>query len=1527
MTSDEKLLQAEISPGSMLAALPRWILRSKTKFAAFLARTFHIKRCGNSSASAVFPIPAPFCGLFDVQGSPKLGARRWSRLCHRRALHVVVMALNYIHNDMSPVPSALLGRRPSHAHLAIYGRLRSLLTACDRPGSFPLPPGRSGFEFIARLIELEHFAGSHEAFCPDLYTGASEKVPRPVSKCGDIGPEHAFQSAEQFSPVQPYRSLVVDRLKLTGTGKWNMADYIDDVLWLPFVEPAILAHGSQKVLDGPDFSRESEDDNLALAKLWDSKGLLALFDQPHRSGLACRVFNAHKNASTDRQIGDRRWLNSSERHLPGPSKFLLAGPNIASMHCPLNCRLLGSASDRKDFYHQSCVSRERASSNQLPFSFDEDCFAGSRALSDLHEELGKPQTRDDFGDRYKQQRRSVLVPEHGGKVWAGFKSLFQGDHLGVEFALSSHTELLKQGGLLDEASTVLRHRPYPRGPLWQGLVIDDYFVVSREPVNGAVESSASVRCLDAAEQIYERAGVFGSPEKTVRGAENFTVIGAEVFSDSKARSAGVITVSAPGAKRVPMIALSLKVASLPIISRALASRLAGNWISIFMYRRACSCVLSNIFNLGSKTSDDANEVVRLDRSTAEELVLASVLGLVAIADISVPYSSKLYATDASMSKGAITEKDISPTLAEVLWLGGDRKGAYTMLDNPARQQLRWLGCDVDEEPVAEDFEGPCKSLRFVFDAVEICGGSGILSEAMCAQGLVVCPPIDLSDSKHYDLRNVKLVNWILQMLHEERFKSIVCEPVCTTFSPAQHPASRSYEQPLGFQRDHPKTLLGNIIAFRCLTILWFAWRCSIPSLLEQPQLSKMAWLPFWRYLLQLGFAEAIINSCAFGSIHKKPFRWLGWGVDVDSMNVRCPGGHQHVRIEGRYTKASAVYHPKLAEFVASKIKEAVIKFSSGDVGGKRVELESVVLNDLLQQDFWKVCGDWQWKRPAHINVLESRSLVALFRQLVLGGGDQRFSVLLDSRVAKGAHGKGRSSARALRPSLLRGCAYTVAGGLYPAYGFAPTRLNTADAPTREKHLPLPSDHSILDFLSEKQISCLHSRQFSRAAAGWVRLYILVAFCLCPGESANIDSAHHTFGFLTLQFSIPLLIIGLGILACLLPKPPPFWTHQCVTRGSHGLRTLWPRRFFSLLVLVSWICCSSAMPLAPTGTDEANRAARRAGNILQADRVVLQQTRDRRENLLLAFDVWLGANLRTTLERLLEPSCLDCDAVAEALVSYGKDMYQAGKSYGRFSETINAVTAKRPMLRRRVAIAWDLAFNWVVDEPHEHHTALPLSVMLACVTLSLLWGWTREAAVIALAWTGVLRVHEVLQATRRDLVLPEDAAPGHISALLMIRSPKTRGRAARHQSTRIDPTDVVQLLSAVYKKAIPSEPLWPLSPATLRKRFSCLLAALGIAPREDGSYIYSLSSLRPGGATYWLAATEDAEFVRRKGRWLSTRVLEIYLQETSVATYQRNLSEETKSRINDLCRSFSRVLSKAIFLKESRVPENAWPQLW
>jgi hypothetical protein len=65
-------------------------------------------------------VPAPHLGLFDAQATSRLSARKWTRLCPQQALHVVVMALNYIHSGNAFVPISALGRRPKKAESGLF---------------------------------------------------------------------------------------------------------------------------------------------------------------------------------------------------------------------------------------------------------------------------------------------------------------------------------------------------------------------------------------------------------------------------------------------------------------------------------------------------------------------------------------------------------------------------------------------------------------------------------------------------------------------------------------------------------------------------------------------------------------------------------------------------------------------------------------------------------------------------------------------------------------------------------------------------------------------------------------------------------------------------------------------------------------------------------------------------------------------------------------------------------------------------------------------------------------------------------------------------------------------------------------------------------------------------------------------------------------------------------------------------------------------------------------------------------------
>jgi len=130
----------------------------------------------------------------------------------------------------------------------------------------------------------------------------------------------------------------------------------------------------------------------------------------------------------------------------------------------------------------------------------------------------------------------------------------------------------------------------------------------------------------------------------------------------------------------------------------------------------------------------------------------------------------------------------------------------------------------------------------------------------------------------------------------------------------------------------------------------------------------------------------------------------------------------------------------------------------------------------------------------------------------------------------------------------------------------------------------------------------------------------------------------------------------------------------------------------------------------------------------------------------------------------------------------------------------------------------LAFNWVLNKPHEYHAALPLTVCLAIATLALLWGWVREVSIILMCWTGLLRIGKALAAIRNDFIFPRDIAPGILNYFLKIHQPKTGRRSTKYQVAKIDFPDVIALLDAIYGSCLVSERFWPLFVQSMRHRF-------------------------------------------------------------------------------------------------------------
>ena len=93
------------------------------------------------------------------------------------------------------------------------------------------------------------------------------------------------------------------------------------------------------------------------------------------------------------------------------------------------------------------------------------------------------------------------------------------------------------------------------------------------------------------------------------------------------------------------------------------------------------------------------------------------------------------------------------------------------------------------------------------------------------------------------------------------------------------------------------------------------------------------------------------------------------------------------------------------------------------------------------------------------------------------------------------------------------------------------------------------------------------------------------------------------------------------------------------------------------------------------------------------------------------------------------------------------------------------------------------------------------------------------------------------------------------------------------------------------------------------------------------YGLSPGSLRPGGATALLAQCGSAEEVRRRGRWVDARTMDIYLQELGGAVYLAAQSPSCRQAVLILGRSLPVVGAQAVAFLRAGIPAPTWPGLW
>ena len=1497
----------QISFASWCSQMVAALFRTRTSFSAFVRSAIHLTRDGSVSKSPAFPIPLPHCGVFDRMPSG-LSLRQRSRIHFRRAVVITVLALNFWWSGNRFIELSLLRRSPSFSQRQIIKRLVDFMQVDGPKIPFGISlAGRRSPQLVARLSELSD-AVTSLGVRGSPYDRTFEG--RPVPMDNTVLPE-----------LEPYRSLDHRRLKVVGEGHFDPLPYLDDDLSMAYCNPDCLLHPRLPNESEIPCFRDPLSEIVGLCRVWDAKGLLLLHEHdmpgcyPHE---CVRVFNCYKNEECDRQIGDRRGRNFCEGRLSGPSKLLPTGPDVFEIFLSPSERIHVSVSDRRDFYHQFRTTYSRAISNTLGPGIPAELLEDTRAFSTLMLlKARKTQDRHSVGDGLFSSPRFPAVPK--GKpsiVFAAFQSILQGDHGGVEYACQSHEGLLRSIGLLDPDCRVVSNRPFRGSNVMQGLVIDDFFAISTVPKTFKGKTPDE-DIIDRAIGVYDREKILGSPSKDVFGERVAKVIGAQINGCDRCLDRGICPVGAPSSKRYALAWITLQLCALPYTTDVLHLCLLGGWVSILTFRRPLMSILNASFKLvdASCVSPSRPRLVRLPRAVANELVLISLLVCMAVSDLCSEASETIYATDASMQKGAICRATVDSEFSKFLWRISRSKGAYHRMLTPVQALSKRFG--LLQEFGAEEVTRVDRPLAFCYDFVEVFSGASTVTAAVAALGFVVGPPIDLSISPEYNMEWVHVVSWLTFMIASHRLCSVMCEPPCTSFSLMRRPALRSRLCPYGFNSSDRQTYLGNLLACRSLQILRVALINGVSAILETPFSALTRFLPIYEdFLKSPGVSMCRTDSCMFGSIHLKSFRFLAVHLDLQPVTVRCSRDHDHITVQGAYTKVSATYVPGLASKLADTLSVGIRAFKLRALSLDEPPtkgLESQAINSVALSAKWEVDSSWTFKQSSHINILEFAVLEKLAVSLVQSGRSQRVVSLADSFVVSAAASKGRTSSLGLGPVLRRFNALCVAGGLYVNVPFVPTRLNVSDDPSRDAPLRSPSgSFDISEWDRADWYRVAEVPKLRRWCSNWVRLILSLVGPI--GLRWNDRSlyrqsfaAPHCSGFLGLDFDSTLGFPGEGPLSLRL---------FCLLCPSF---VCWPWSSAAPLAMV--MCCSAMM--APRNVaDLARQSRRKSMPVLPKGRPVLPVTSQNREELFRAFSTWCTSQ-DIPLSTLLDAALVNVEEINSILASYGRALYAGGRPYGHFAETINAVVSQRPVLRRNLQQAWDYAFAWVRSEPPTHHLACPWQVLLAIIATALTWGWRKVAGMCALCFGGILRTGEALNAYRYDLLLPQDTYGTNHYALLAVSEPKTRYSAARHQSSKIDSPDLLRVITLAFADLPQNVKLWPMSGQTLRGRFKSILVALDLSRVHPGMQVMDLASLRPGGATWLLQATEQSELVRRRGRWVTAKVMEIYLQEVSAARYLNCLDVQQKHKVFTMAFGFLRILQQAESFVAAGISDSIW----
>ena len=542
---------------------------------------------------------------------------------HVRALWALFTFLEggspYKHEEQVSLANAALATPWTAEHAALAGLLHDEVHRFSRLRT-PEPLGR-GLEQLDKLVT--QIKNSHYSPGPfnlsDLCSAAMNVRPDRMSlptEAGIINPEDHLKGAE----LEAFR---------------RMTEHVPHD-----IPPEKLTKGCFKV--APD------DVKQVYCKLLDSKvatlipARLALKDSQGKI-ISGGLFAVPHKETSDRIICDRRPINELERRLVWAK--LPHGSLLTQIILPKNCSIRGSGDDLSNYFYLLKHRQDWLHRNTV----------------------GSPVSGSDFSEY-------GCLPDQ--KYILAFNVIPMGDLNAVDIAQQTHLEILRDCGCMSPDQVLSFRAPVPATNTFEGLYIDDHVAIQVLPKKKFRHGPQNQQFRDEeimrdSRKHYKNLGIPVSEKKAYTKSPSFTAWGTHVDNATG-------RVGTPLAKLKQLSQLLVEVCRLPRVTQKVLQKVLGLIVHPAMHQRLIMSLLQEAYiwveNIGP------HKALKMPNAVREELLMVSLCLCLCHSNIRHPISTRIGASDASLTGGGRAATLTTGGIAETLYRYSVHKGEPVRLD-------------------------------------------------------------------------------------------------------------------------------------------------------------------------------------------------------------------------------------------------------------------------------------------------------------------------------------------------------------------------------------------------------------------------------------------------------------------------------------------------------------------------------------------------------------------------------------------------------------------------------------------------------------------------------------------------------------------------------------------------------------------------------------------------------------------------------------------------------------------------------